>query len=295
MAEILTNLIVALSQGCIYGLVGFSLMAIYHCVNMVNFAQGDLVMLGGFLGYLTITSLQQPVWVSCIAILIVMPFVGVIFWLLVKRLIRLNAKPVALMLVTMGGGMILVSFIGIPTSWDWLPVLPFVRGVWNIWGIVIPPQYMIIIITTGIFMIAFWFFITKTHYGWAFRAVIIDKQVATLAGIRISYMTAIAFSMASFAGGMGGLLIAPTITPSADMGMPYMIKGFIAAMVGGIDNSYGPLLGGIFLGVIEIIIVGYTAPFYGELATFCMLLGFLLFWPHGILGGRSGVRISRYG
>jgi branched-chain amino acid transport system permease protein len=294
MGTIITNLIVACSVGCIYGLVGFSLMAVYHCVNMVNFAQGDLVMIGAFLGFLIVTKYQLPYWLSFLVCIGVMPIIGLALWIFIKPLVRITSKPISLMLVTMGAGLILVSGVGIPTRWDWLPVPPIMKNVWKIWGITISPQYIIIIGATIIFVVIYWLFVDKTRHGWAFQTIGTDKTVAVLAGVRVEGMIMVAFCIASILGGIGGLLIAPTISPSANMGMPFMIKGFIAAMIGGIGNAYGPIIGGIILGFIEIIIVGYSTPFIGEVVTFCILLIFLLFWPNGILGGREIVKISRY-
>lgn len=284
-AKILT---VGLSIGCIYGLIGLTYVAIFNATKIINFSAGDLVMLGAFSGYVFFSILRLPLPLTLIFIVATL---ALCCWLLkeviVMPLIARKASIIVMILGTLSIGMGLSGGIGAATEYKtWRMTTILGIDAWQIGGIPIWPQYVIIMGVTVLLVLVYWFVLNKTVFGMAVRATGFRAETASLIGIRISSVVTIAFIISGFIAGVCGFLIGPITNANASMGLPLGIKGFIAAVIGGFGNPYAALLGGLLVGLIEATVVGTLGSGGVELASFTALLVVLAIRPQGLIGGK---------
>lgn len=285
VAKILT---VGISTGCIYGLIGLTFVAIFNATKIINFAAGDLVMVGAFSGYIFLSTYHFPLPIT---LSLIMVCLAILSWLMkeivIMPLISRKASSIVLILGTLAGGMGMSGGIGSATEYKtWRMATVLGVEVWRLWGIPIWPQYVIIMGVTVLLVFAYWFLLNKTVFGMALRATGFNAEIASLIGIKISTVVTIAFVISGCIAGICGFLVGPITNANAAMGLHLCIKGFIAAVIGGFGNPYAALLGGITLGLIEATVVGILGSGGVELATFAALLIVLAIRPQGLIGGK---------
>jgi branched-chain amino acid transport system permease protein len=279
-------LVSGLGIGCVYGLIGIGFCVIYNASGIVNFAQGAFVMLGGMVTFVLMQRLGLPLPIAAVIAIAGVAALGVVVERLVVRpLWNRNATMFVMILATLAA-QIVVERSTLLLVGDQPKTLPMFtdRPPLMIGGVAISYQLLWIVgcSLAVVGLLALFFRTTRT--GKAMRAVAIDREAAALQGIPVSRMLALAFALSAALGAIGGILITPTQFTAFDIGVPFAISGFIAAIVGGFGRPFGAFLGGITLGLIQSIAIVSFGAGLKNVAALSVLLVFLFIRPSGILG-----------
>jgi branched-chain amino acid transport system permease protein len=280
------TLVNGLSVGCIYGLIGIGFCVIYNASGIVNFAQGAFVMLGGMITYVLLTTLHLPMIVAGSIAIIVVALLGVLIERVVVRpLWDRNATMFVMILATLAVQIVIerITLILIGDQPKSIPVftdLPPIR----IGGVSIGYQTLWIIGVSLVLIALLALFFQKTLVGRAMRACSINREAAALQGIPVSRMLALSFALSAALGAIAGILLTPTQFTAFNVGTPFAISGFIAAIVGGFGRPFGAFLGGIALGLAQALAVFGLGSGLKNVAALSVLLIFLFLRPSGILG-----------
>ncbi|MDB5580559.1 MAG: hypothetical protein JWR80_5735 [Bradyrhizobium sp.] len=280
------TLVNGLSVGCIYGLIGIGFCVIYNASGIVNFAQGAFVMLGGMITYVLLTTLHLPMIVAGSIAIIVVALLGVLIERIVVRpLWDRNATMFVMILATLAVQIVIerTTLILVGDQPKSIPVftdLPPIR----IGGVSIGYQTLWIIGVSLVLIALLALFFQKTLVGRAMRACSINREAAALQGIPVSRMLALSFALSAALGAIAGILLTPTQFTAFNVGTPFAISGFIAAIVGGFGRPFGAFLGGIALGLAQALAVFGLGSGLKNVAALSVLLIFLFLRPSGILG-----------
>jgi branched-chain amino acid transport system permease protein len=273
-----------LAMGSIYALIALSFVLIYNAVGVVNFATGEIVMLGAFLGTTAITQLQLNPVLAYIAACALMVFFGYSFNLITYYPLRGQSfLPIALS--TLAASIIMRNVALIIWGANPLSMRGVLgSGVWHLGTVVIVPQNIVIFIVTLVLLVLQHLFFTHTRWGRMMRAVAQDQDVAKLMGIKVNLMIGLTFAYAGFLGGVAGLLVAPIFFVTTGMGFAVAMKAFTASIVGGFGSIPGAIVGGLFIGLVEILGAAYVSSVYKDAFAFIILILVLLVRPQGFFG-----------
>jgi branched-chain amino acid transport system permease protein len=280
------TLVNGLSVGCIYGLIGIGFCVIYNASGIVNFAQGAFVMLGGMATFGLHTKLGLPLAAAgALAVVAVAALGAVIERLVVRPLWDRNAAMFVMILATLAVQIVIERATLIiagdqPRSLPAFTDLPPLR----IAGVTIGYQILWILGVSLVLIALLAFFFQRTLTGRAMRACAINREAAALQGIPVSRMLALSFALSAALGAIAGILLTPTQYTAFNVGTPFAISGFIAAIVGGFGRPFGAFLGGIALGVAQALAVFAFGAAVKNVAALSILLVFLFVRPSGILG-----------
>lgn len=280
------TLVNGLSVGCIYGLIGIGFCVIYNASGIVNFAQGAFVMLGGMITYVLMTIWHLPIFVAGAIATVAVALLGVLIERVVVRpLWDRNATMFVMILATLAAQIVIerTTLILVGDQPKSIPVftdLPPIR----IGGVSIGYQTLWIIGTSLVLIALLALFFKKTLIGRAMRACSINREAAALQGISVSRMLALSFALSAALGAIAGILLTPTQFTAFNVGTPFAISGFIAAIVGGFGRPFGAFLGGIALGLAQALAVFGLGSGLKNVAALSVLLIFLFLRPSGILG-----------
>ena len=294
MTRLIETLISGLSLGSIYALMALGYTMVYGIAKMLNFAHGDIIMVGAYISFCVTNYLGLPVAVSILAAMAVCTLLGVLIEGLAYKPLR--GTPGLAVLITAIGVSYLLQNVALLifgsnarqfTSVVTLPALKLAGGKLSISGVTI-----VTIITCVIIMLALTTFINKTKIGQAMLAVSEDKGAATLMGINVNGTIAVTFAIGSSLAAIAGVLLCsayPSLTPYTGS-MPG-IKAFVAAVFGGIGSIPGAMIGGILLGVIENLAKAYISSQLADAIVFSVLIIVLLVRPTGILGKKINEKV----
>jgi branched-chain amino acid transport system permease protein len=281
-------LLSGISLGSIYGLVALTFTSIYNASKVINFAQGEFVMLGALGAFFFMGKLHFPIVPTFLLTIALVSLVGLIIQrLMVNPLMARKAPDFTLVLGTLSTGLIISGTVGVATEYAWLRIDPLMGSLpVHLFGVPAMPQNLLIIGATVLLVVAYWFFLNKTIVGMALKATGADRDMASLVGIRSSMMVGLAFVISAAMSAIAGILVAPIAHASATMGLPLVIKGFIACIFGGLGNPFAAVLGGLVLGIIGAFLTGYYSSVYAEIITLAILLLILIPKPEGLFGER---------
>ena len=285
MDYFLLTLSTGVSTGCTYGLVGLAFAAIFNASRVINFANGDLAVVGAFAASLFLFSGKTHPAIGFLSVLILSIIAGLLINQLVEPSVRRKAPMINSILITMGGGLIIVGLIGIFTNFSYFRtghlfgLKPLLLGKMRI-----SPQYVAIIVVTAVLALGYWFFLNRTNLGLGLRVLGINSDMASLVGINTSRGRMYTWAISSGISGIAGFLIAPLIVPTALMGLPVVVNGFIAAVIGGFGHPLAAVTGGIILGLLVQFFTAYVSAGNAQLVVFLLLLGVLVFRPTGVWG-----------
>jgi branched-chain amino acid transport system permease protein len=285
LADFLPILIVGLSLGNLFGLVGLAFTVIINACQIVNFAQGDFAMLGVAFCWFTMTALGLPLWVAFFVGVIAAGFFGFLTEkAVITPLQKRGAPPFTMILGTMAMGIIAAGVVGVYTKFWWMKINPFLGNEpWKIAaGLSIDHQGVLIIIATILLVVGYWYLLNKTRLGLALRATGFNREVSIILGIQTSRMMGLSFLVSGIIAGIAGILCAPLSAFNALQGLPLAINGFISVIVGGWGNPYAAVLGGITLGLVRALLTGYLSSAHAEMATFVVLIIVLTWKPEGL-------------
>jgi len=275
-----------LTLGAIYALIAIGFTIVFSTVRVVNFAHGEFVMAGGVLyAWLNIVH-QIPV---AVAIPLAVAGCVVLAWLSYELCLAGMNKDnhIAQVMVTLGLGITIKGlaqvFIGKDTQFP--PTFTSGAPV-SIGAVSIAQQSIWIVGSLAVMLGLLWALLQKTRVGKGMRAVAINHYAAVLMGISPKRAAIIAFALAGLIGGAAGALLAPVASAHYDNGIFLGVKGFAAAILGGLGNPVGAVVGGLILGLTESLTAGYVSSVYKDAVSLVLLLAILLSRPQGLLGRR---------
>jgi branched-chain amino acid transport system permease protein len=286
LAFLAQTIVSGVGIGCVYGLIGIGYCVIYNASGIVNFAQGAFVMLGGMLTYGFFKHLGMPFVVSAIFSIALVACLGVLIERIVVRpLWDRNASPFVMILATLAA-QIVIERATLLAAGDQPKTLPnFIDLPSMMLGKVAISYQLITIALASILIVGLLaLFFSKTRVGRAMRACSINREAAALQGIPVSRMLAYAFALSAALGAIAGVLITPTQYTAFNVGVPFAISGFIAAIVGGFGNPGGAFVGGIVLGLAQSIAIVLLGSGFRNIAALSILLVFITIRPTGLFG-----------
>lgn len=290
MSELAQFLIAGLKNGSIYALVALGFTIVYAATGAINFAQGEFYMLGGMLG-VWFVGLGFPVPLAVIAAILATATIGAVFEVLAVRPIG-DGDPLRIIMVTIGGSVVLRQFSLHLFGPDELPLPPFTEGPsLRAIGAAVERQTIWIWVLTAAAVVTLAFVYRRTSFGKAMRATSIQRDAARLVGIDAAGMVTASFALAAALGALGGLVVAPLTQTAFDVGASIGVKGFAAAILGGLGNPVAAVGGGLILGLLESLTAGYLNPLYKDAVALVVLLGVLFLRPSGLLGGRGREKV----
>jgi len=290
MAEFLQFLFSGLTVGAIYALVAIGFTLIYNASDVVNFAQGEFVMLGGmttvFLGYVGV-----PLPLATIVAILATTAVGFALYRLAIATAR-EADAVTLIIITIGASIFIrgVAEIVFDKRFHSLPPLLSNDPI-RVGGAAILPQSLVVLAGALIILLLLWAFIERTMFGKAVIATSANRIAARLVGIDTQIIVGACFALAAAIGAIAGILVTPITLTSYNVGTLLALKGFAAAMLGGIGSATGAVVGGILLGLLEALAAGYVSASYKDAVAFVVILTVLFAMPQGLFGKTKVERV----
>ncbi|MFL5276439.1 MAG: branched-chain amino acid ABC transporter permease [Myxococcales bacterium] len=301
MVELFQHIIDGISVGAIYALIALGYTMVYGVLKLINFAHGDLFTYGGYLGMTLLTSLVLherlgPFAGVVLLAVMVMGLVGVVGVVLERAAYRpLREAPRLSAVVSALGASIF--FQNTLMLLDGARVQVYPEGLLpqtavTLFGLEIPIMRIFVVLTSVVMMTALYLFVQKTKIGTAIRAAAIDQGAARLMGIDVNKVVSIVFLIGPALGGAAGLLVGLYYGQvNVTMGWIYGLKAFTAAILGGIGNIPGAMVGGLLLGVIEALGAAYLSIAWKDALAFCVLILILMVRPTGLLGERVAEKI----
>ena len=292
----LQQFINGLSLGSIYALIALGYTMVYGIVTLINFAHGDIMMMGAYAGYFVLVALGASSGGFAAALLVAMVFcgfLGVVIERLAYRPLR-NAPRLNSLITAIAVELILQNMMRVlpfagpdPKQFPALNVPAIVIG-----PVSIPGIKALVIIASVLLMLALHILVNYTRTGKAMRSVSYDMQASSLMGINVNKTIAVTFAIGSVLAGAGGVLYASAY-PQVDPLMGYMpgLKAFVAAVLGGIGSIPGAMIGGVILGIAETMTKGYGPSQYADAISFGILILILLVKPTGLLGKKRVIKV----
>ena len=290
----LQYLLSGVTKGSIYAVVAIGFNLIYSATGVLNFAQGEFVMLGGMVAGTLLHFVPLPVAIAG-AVLIV----AIIGCLLEITFFRKLRRHSILHLIIITIGLSIVMQEAALHIWDEkVRSLPYFTGnevsSLKFLGAAISPQVLWVLGTVAVTVILLHIFLKYTLRGRAMRACSSNPDAAMLAGINIPNMRTLSFGLSAALGALAGCVISPITMTHYEMGAPLAIKGFAAAILGGMGNPMGAVAGGLLVGILEAFAVSRLPAAYNDVAAFVVLLLVLFVRPHGLFGRPGGESVREH-
>lgn len=283
LSEQLTQYLVSgISTGAIYALIGIGFAIIYNSTEIINFAQGEFVMLGGMFTLFFLNTAKLPLPLAIVFAVVCSTLIGVLFERLAIRPLK-KPSPLELVIITIGGSILIRGIAMLVWDKD-THSLPAFSGSEPIEfaGATILPQHLWILCLTVLSIVLNKLFFTYSITGKAMRACAANKRAAGLVGIDVKRMVLFSFIVSSSLGSLAGIIVAPLTMTSYDVGIMLGLKGFCAAIIGGMSGGLATVLGGILLGTLESLGAGLISSGYKDAIAFIILLLILFVRPHGL-------------
>lgn len=286
--SILSYLINGISLGSVYAIIALGYTMVYGIAKMLNFAHGDVIMVGGYAALTLMLNMGTHPMAAVLAAIVVCTVLGVVIERIAYRPLRNAASPLAVLITAIGvsyllQNVVLLIFGSSPKSFQSVVGLPDLKLAGG--SLVITAETIVTIISCIVIMVGLTAFINKTKPGQAMLAVSEDKGAAQLMGINVNSTIALTFAIGSGLAAIAGVLLCssyPSLSPYTGS-MPG-IKAFVAAVFGGIGSIHGAMIGGILLGVIEILGKAYISSQLADAIVFAVLIVVLLVKPTGLFG-----------
>jgi branched-chain amino acid transport system permease protein len=287
MAQLMLN---GLAMGAIYALVALGFILIVNAVGVLNFAQGELLMLGAFIGVTLAVTLGLPAPLAILAMLPIMGLVGYLFQLVAYYPLR--DKPLLTVIIaTIGVSIALQNLAQVVWGAYPLRLPPLIpTDPVHVGGLMVLPYQLMVLAITFALVIGQHLFFSRTQFGRMMRATAQDREAALLMGIRVRHTIATTFVMSTMLAGLAGMLVGPLFYVSTDMGAMVLLKAFAATIIGGFGSIPGAILGGLFVGVAEILVAGYISSAYKDAVAFAILILVLYLFPQGFFGEQIAER-----
>jgi len=291
LEQILQYSFSGLSTGAIYALIGIGFSIIFNATGIINFAQGEFVMLGGMLTLFFLEALKLPLWAAIPCAVVVSALIGVLFERLAIRPLR-QPTPINLVIVTIAGSILIRGLTMLLWGKDTHAIPPFSGDEpISVAGATILPQHLWILAITLLIIAVNKFFFYHTISGKAMRACSYNRRAAGLVGIDVRRMVFFSFVISSVLGALAGIIVAPLTMTAYDVGVMLGLKGFCAAIIGGMSSGIATVVGGLILGVLESLGAGLISSGYKDAIAFIILLLILFIRPQGLFGKAESERV----
>ena len=294
LIDVIQFLFMGIQRGCIYAMVAMGFNMIYNATGIINFAQGEFVVLGGLMMVTLTMALHLPIVLAFILTVLFVMGAGILMERLtinpVKQptVLRLIIITIAVSIITKGAAMI---FWGKGSHYmdHFSSAEPF-----DFHGATILPQTLWIMGILLLVVVAYVFFFNFTMTGKCMRACAINRDAARLAGIDDRKMVMLSFALSAGIGAIAGIIITPVIQMDYARGAMLGLKGFGAAVLGGLGNSTGAVAAGILLGILEALGAGYISSHYMDAIALVILLVVLFIRPSGLFGNSEAMRLKEF-
>ncbi len=290
MSELLQFLLSGITVGAVYALVALGFTIIFNASGVVNFSQGEFVMLGG-MSTVFLLDAGVPMLPAAVAAILIACAVGIALNKLAIQPAR-GASVVTLIIITIGASIFLrgAAQIVFDKQLHRFPSFsgdePLVIG-----GATILPQSLWVIFGAVAVFTGLYFFFTRSLMGKAVLATANNPLAARLVGVNTNFVMTLSFTLSAAIGAFAGVLVTPITLTSYDIGIALALKGFAAAVLGGMGSPFGALVGGLLVGLIEAMTAGYISSDYKDAAAFIVILAVLFVMPHGIFGRATIERV----
>jgi len=290
VVDFLQFMFAGLTVGAVYALVALGFTLIYNASDVVNFAQGEFVMLGGMV---TVFAAQAgvPLPLAAVLAVIVAVMVGLLLNYVVIEPAR-GASAVTLIILTIGASLFIRGLMPILTDKQ-THTLPSFSGSApvDVLGAAVLPQAFWVVGGTLVTVVLLSVFLNSTLFGKAVLATAANRVAALLMGINTTLILAFCFGASAAIGALAGILVTPITLTSYDVGTMLALKGFAAAVLGGMGNPIGAVVGGFLLGLAEALAAGYISSAYKDAVAFVLMILVLLVLPGGLFGAKSVERV----
>ena len=283
--QVLQVLVSGIAQGCIYGLIALGFVLIYKATETVSFAQGELMMLGAFLGLALMTALGFPFWLSVLSAIAAMGAFGILLERIVIRPI-LGQPAFSIVMLTIGIGYVARGAItmipNVGTDTHTLPV-PYRNQLLEFGGVVFAIEQLAVIGVTAALCVVLYLMFGYSNLGIAMQAASQNQLAAYYMGIPVKRLNGLVWGLAAVVAAIAGLLLAPITFVYANMGF-IGLKAFPAAVVGGFGSLPGAIVGGLIIGVVESLSGFYLPEGFKDTAAYIVVLVMLMVKPNGLFG-----------
>lgn len=270
-----------IATGSIYGLIALGFLVVYHATGLVNFAQGQILMVGAMAIFMFVMQLRLDYGVAIIAVLVVALLLALVLRFGVHvPLVRRNAPSHDMVVATIAFGLVLTEVVALTIGNARYGVDPIVTGApLSVGGITIQIQSLIIVVVAWALVGGIWIFFNKTLTGISLRAVGLNRTAAAVSGVRVGRLITIGFIISVVVTVVAGMLVAPVTSATAHMGMELAVKGFAAAVLGGMSSVYRGMVAGVAIGLIEVLSSYYISGAWSGLIAFTVLFVALVLMP----------------
>ena len=282
-AEFLQYVFAGLTIGAIYALVALGFAIIYNASHVINFAQGEFIMIGG-MSAAALIGAGLPLWLAAPGAVVVVMIVG----LALERCAvgrASNASVTTLIIITIGASIFLRGLV------EWLMgkeihAIPAFSGEEPILvaGAALAPQSLWVFGSAGVAILCLWYFFNRTLHGKAMLATSHNRLAAELVGIAVKRVLLLSFALSAMLGAIAGIVITPITFTYSEAGIMLGLKGFSAAVLGGLGSGPGAVVGGLIVGLSEAFAAGYISSAYKDAVAFIIILLVLFFLPNGLFG-----------
>jgi branched-chain amino acid transport system permease protein len=290
LAQFLQFLYSGMTVGSAYALAALGFTIIYNTSGVINFAQGEFIMLGGMLAAI-MAGAGVPLPLAIIVAVIATAVVGLVMEKAVIEPAQ-NAEVVTLIIITIGASLTVRGLVQIwlGKGTHSLPAFSGDTPIMLLGASLLPQSLWVLGVTLAIVGALAWFF-GRTLLGKAMLATSHNKLAAQLVGINTRRVLLLSFGLAALLGALGGILVAPITYTSYDAGIMLGLKGFVAAVLGGLGGGVGAVAGGLILGIAEAMTAGYISSSYKDAVPFVLILLILFFMPRGLFGAKISERV----
>lgn len=290
--EFLQQVINGLALGSVYALLALGYTMVYGIIQLINFAHGEIYMIGAFAGFYSASTLKLPLLPTLLVAMAVSALAGIIIEKIAYKPLR-NSPRIALLITAIGISLFLQNAMRLLVGSNPKPFPDLINaGSINIGPIQIEIKTILMFVVSALLVILLQFIVYKTKVGKAMRASSQDMEAASLMGINVDNTISLTFAIGSALAGIAGVLVAisyPSITPY--MGAMPGLKAFVAAVLGGIGSIPGALVGGIAIGLLETFSKAYISTNFSDAIVFAILIVILLIKPSGLLGKKTNVKV----
>lgn len=292
MDQIVQQILNGLTIGSIYALIALGYTMIYGIMKLINFAHGEIFMLGAYMSYVAMVRFKWPFFVALLFAMIVCGFIGFLIERIAYRPLR-NSTRISALITAIGVSLLLQNLVMRYFGADIiaLPQVELFRSI-TIGNVTISGNQIVIFVVTFVLLVALQFIVYRTDFGRAMRAVSTDSEAASLMGINVNRTITITFVMGSVLAAAAGTLVANyynNITPL--MGVTRGLKAFIAAVFGGIGLLHGAVFGGFFIGALETLVSITPYTMWRDAVVYFVLILILILKPTGLFGKKGGTKV----
>jgi branched-chain amino acid transport system permease protein len=291
MDQLLQNAISALAAGAIYSIAALGFGVVYNATKVMNFAHGEFLMMGALISTALVSSAGVQVVLAVATATVIVTLLGII---LDRYVIQMAVRKTVLtaVMITIGAGIAFRGLMVVTVGRDMLfpPAFEGIKTV-TVGSIYLPSQVIWILLLLAALSVALAYLFSSTRLGKAMRAASDNPRAAMLCGIDIRAMSLVAFAIAASTGALAGAFVAPISSAFYESGLFFGLKGFAAAMLGGLGNPIGAVLGGMLIGLIETGSAGYVTSVFKDAIALGLLILVLIVKPDGLLGRAEAKRV----